>query len=373
VTDGTAGGHDGGRRLDAERRTVALAVGLAGVAGLAAYSSLVDPVPVVAGLRRIDLLFVSSLYALGLYGVVPLVTDRDRTRRYLGTLRRRPLALASLGYVTLFVVVGLVGPLVLEADLSLAATHQPPVLFGVDASYTTDCLGTVAGGQCRGTWRHPLGTTKLGTDVLVLSILGMREALVFASVVAALLVPVATAVGVVAGYRRGLTDELLMRFVDVQQTIPAFVVYVVLAFLYGESQFLLVVVFGLTSWGGVARIVRNETLQVREDLFVTAARVSGTSELGIARRHVLPNLAGAIATAVTRQIPLLLLVEAALSYMKLTPVGTSWGRTIREGMSYFPEAWWVSVAPVAFLTATVVALSLLGDALRDVLDPRMEG
>ncbi|KAB1193900.1 ABC transporter permease subunit [Haloferax sp. MBLA0076] len=349
-----------------------LVVGLLGFAALAWYSSNVDSLPLLGDLRRIDFLFAPSLFLFAVYGVAPVILEPGRARPLWNYASRRPLVAFSLLWVAAFVVVGLLAPVFIDLSFDLDATNQSPVFTAVSTTFTDDCVGTAVDGRCFGTWEHPLGTTGIGRDVSKLVLYGAREALTFATIVAALIVPIATTVGVVAGYRGGWTDEILMRIVDVQQTLPAFVIYLIASFLYGESEFLLVVVFGLTSWGSVARIVRNETLHLRASEYVTAALVVGAGTPHILRRHILPKLSGPIATAVTRQIPMLLLVEAALSYMDLTVVTTgSWGRTIRTGLVEFPQAWWVSTVPVVVLCVTIVAFSVLGDALREVADPRL--
>ncbi|WP_396612262.1 ABC transporter permease [Haloferax sp. S1W] len=353
-------------------RPIVVIAGLVGFAALSWYSLFVDPLPYLDGFRRIDFLFIPALFLFAVYGVVPLAVEPTRAKPVWDYARGRPLVMFSLLWVVGFVVAGLVGPLFIERSFDLGATHQPPAFTTIPSTFSNDCLGTLANGRCSGTLVHPLGTTSIGRDVLTLAIFGTREALTFATIVAALLVPVATFVGVIAGYRGGWTDEILMRVVDIQQTLPAFVIYLIASFLYGESQFLLVAVFGLTSWGSVARIVRNETVHLRASEFVSAAVVVGAGTPHILRNHILPKLSGSIVTAVTRQIPMLLLVEAALSYMDLTVVTTgSWGVTIRTGMNYFPRAWWVSTVPVVALCVTVVSFSVLGDALRHVFDPRM--
>ncbi|UVE50139.1 ABC transporter permease [Haloferax larsenii] len=353
-------------------RPIVVIVGLVSFAALAWYSFFVESLPYLDGLRRIDFLFIPALFLFAVYGVIPLLVEPTRAKPVWDYAKGRPLVLFSLLWVVGFVVVGLVAPIFIERSFDLSATHQPPAFTTIPSTFSNDCLGTLANGRCSGTLAHPLGTTSIGRDVLALAIFGTREALTFATIVAALLVPIATFVGVLAGYIGGWTDEVLMRVVDVQQTLPAFVIYLIASFLYGESQFLLVAVFGLTSWGSVARIVRNETVHLRASEFVSAAVVVGAGTPHILRNHILPKLSGSIVTAVTRQIPMLLLVEAALSYMDLTVVTTgSWGVTIRTGMNYFPRAWWVSAVPVVALCITVVAFSVLGDALRHVFDPKM--
>ncbi|WP_433625060.1 ABC transporter permease [Halomicrococcus sp. NG-SE-24] len=185
-------------------------------------------------------------------------------------------------------------------------------------------------------------------------------------------VPLATGVGLLAGYRGGWTDRILMGYVDIQQTVPSFVVYLVLIFLFHTSLFLVVLVFGLTSWGSAARLVRSEVIQRREEPYVVAARNAGASDLHVIRHHILPNVSSTVVTAVTRQISTLLLAEAAIAYMELNDIMIqSFGETIAYGLrGDWQTVWWPVVFPVAAFSLTVVAFSVFGDALRDVLDPR---
>jgi peptide/nickel transport system permease protein len=255
--------------------------------------------------------------------------------------------------------------------------YQPPVGFGVSEHAATVCSGSVSDGKCWGTFLHPLGTTNTGKDVLAFVAQGARIELKLAFVSGMILVPVATVVGTVAAQFGGRVDSLLMRYVDLQQVIPAFFVYLVAQFLYGGSLLLMVVVFGLLNWGGVARLVRSEALKKRETGYVKAAQAAGSSRLAVVRRHLMPNVANAVVTAITLQIPMLLVIETTLSYLGLGPMqGQSWGYLIETNIhdKNFPTlVWWSVAAPVGFLVATVVSLNLLGDALRDVLDPRTDG
>jgi peptide/nickel transport system permease protein len=186
-------------------------------------------------------------------------------------------------------------------------------------------------------------------------------------------VTIATAVGVTAATVGGWVDEALMRYVDVQQTFPTFFLFLFLAYLYGGSLFALVVIFGVTGWGGIARIVRSEALQRREADFVRAARSAGASKFHVIRRHIVPNVSNSVVTAATLNIPFLVLSEAALSFIGLGDVALpSWGQTIAAGRGDLATAWWISTVPGVFLFATILAFNFLGDALRDALDPRTE-
>ncbi|RDI70904.1 ABC transporter permease [Halopelagius longus] len=358
-------------------RTAALAA-LALVTGsVAAYDYAVVPpeTPLVAGYdpSGIDWLFGLSLGVFALYVLVPAVRRPDRTRAVLADVRRSRAATASLAYLAAFFLVGLFGPFVLgPPSPGLLAAEQPPVFGSVSNLIVGNCLGEVAAGRCHGTMRYPFGTDPFGKDMLLVTVQGARVALVVALVSSTIIVPIAAAVGVTAGYFGGRADALLMRYVDIQQTVPAVVVYFIAIFLYGRSLFLIVLVFGLLGWGGVARIVRSEVVSLRTERYVTAAKSAGASDLDVIRRHVLPNVAGTVVVSTAQQIPYLIVVEASLSFMKLNAIELpSWGETIRWGMGdYFPLMWWISTWPLLCLVVTATAFGVFGDALRDALDPQ---
>lgn len=369
------------------RRTVAFLVAAGLLAALFCYDWVIlasdQPTLGTQGglnwnLTRLDWLFVLSLLTFLFYVVAPLALNREQTKRYWRRLRTNKVAVVSLLYLVGFVVVGTVGPMFLgRPDADILAKYQPPLFFTVEGSAALNCLGEVTqsatGSLCHGTLQHPLGTTSAGAGMLTVVVAGMRISLQVALITAMMTVPIATAVGTVAGYVGGLTDEILMRYVDVQQAVPAFLVYLLLIFVLGRSLFLIVLVFGLLSWGGVARLVRSETIQRREEGYIMAARNAGVDRVQILRRHLLPNVSNTVITATTHLIPLLILAEAALAFLELGVIALpSWGQTIARGFQgdYFLQAWWVWLLPLFFLTATVTSLSVLGDALRDVLDPR---
>jgi len=323
-------------------------------------------------LTALDWLFVLSVTVFVAYVLVPLIANPSLTMTYWAELTENRLAMASLAYLVFLFLAGTLGPLIIGFQPSeLLRGFQPPVLTTVPASVPPSCVGPVVDGACHGSLQHPLGTNGQGQDMLQMVIAGSRVALEVAFVASMLMVPIGTGVGIVAGFRGGLVDQLLMRYVDVQSVIPAFLVYLVLIFVFGRSLFLVVVVFGLFSWGGVARLVRSEVLQRREAPYVQAARTAGAGRLYIIRRVLLPNISSTILTEVTRKASFLILIEAALAFMELSESGTgSWGELISDGMGqFFPMTWWISTVPVVALTLTVVAFSVLGDALRDVLDP----
>ncbi|WP_336021939.1 ABC transporter permease [Halobellus salinisoli] len=328
---------------------------------------------VVWDVTAVDWLFVATLLVGG-FALVPLARNSRLREYYWRRFRRHTPAVLSVWYLLGIFLFGTVGTLFVEQPgLNLAAAYQPPVFASVDASVPTECVGPVVDGRCHGTWEYPLGTTGEGKGLLTLAMFGMRVSMQVGLIATLLSIAIATFVGTTAAYAGGWIDEALMRYVDVQQTFPTFFLFLFLAYLYGGSLFVLIVIFGVTGWGGIARIVRSEALQRREELYVEAARASGASTLSVVRRHVVPNVSNSIVTAATLNIPFLVLSEAALSFIGLGDVTLpSWGQTIAAGRGDLATAWWISTVPGLFLFATILAFNFLGDALRDALDPRQE-
>ncbi|WP_323191413.1 ABC transporter permease [Halostella sp. PRR32] len=338
---------------------------------------------------RLTWVYRAGLVVLAFIVVPPLVRDPARTRRYWDRFASNRVAVVCLGYLAVVVSLALLAPVLVErAQLNLYIEHQPPAFITAPAG--DDCIGPVvtSGGEefCRGTLNYPLGTAHRGYSMHTLLLWGLRTSLQMAVIATVIMVPLATAVGVVAGYVGGWVDTLLMGYVDVQQSVPAFVIYVILIFIYGRSLLLLAVVFSLLSWGSMARLVRSETLQRREEGYIEAARSAGVGHLTVLRRHVLPNVSNTVLVGATQKVPQLILIEAAITFLSLGDIGRwypSFGQTIRNGFrtaggmpplaALSPMAkWWVWLFPVVLLSSTVIALNVVGDTLRDVLDPRGE-
>lgn len=358
----------------------ALAAGLALVAAFL-YDYLLLPasrptvtVPVEWNVTQLDWLFVTTLLALLLYVAVPLYGNRRLTAYYWREFKKNRLAVLSLAYLLVVFAIGVVGPLLLEKPtLALDQAHQPPAYLSVDSAVPANCLGEVVDGRCRGTMAHPLGTTGDGKDILVLVIYGMQVSMKVGLISTLLVVTIGTTVGTVAAYGSGLVDELLMRYVDIQLVFPAFFLYLLLTYLFGGSLFMFIVIFGLTGWGSIARLVRSEALQRAEEEYITAARSAGAGTLYVIRRHLVPNVSNSVITAATLLIPGFILFEASLSFLSLgDPTVPSWGQVIATGRSDLSTAWWISTFPGVFLFTTILAFNFMGDALRDALDPRQE-
>jgi len=207
----------------------------------------------------------------------------------------------------------------------------------------------------------------------------MREILMVALSAAALMGVIATVVGATAGYYGGWVDDVLMRYVDVQQTIPTVVIYVFVATLVLRDKGLVVLAlfFGLLDWGGIARLVRSNVLKQRSEGYVRSARSAGASDVHVLREHLVPNASPAIATSLSRRVPMLVLTQVGLSFLLLSESNMrSIGELLRRGLASryvaggWTAKWWVTVSAVVVVALTVAALNVAGDATRDALDPR---
>ncbi|WP_089879513.1 ABC transporter permease [Halogeometricum limi] len=323
---------------------------------------------------QLDWLLVVTLLTVVFFAVYPLYDNPRMSRRYWREFRKNRAAVVSGVFLVGIFGLGLVGPLfIAKPDLNVLAQYQPPVFLSVPESTVGTCVGPVSDGMCHGTWQYPLGTTGQGKGIMKSVIYGMRVSLEVGLITPLIIIIIGTAVGTVAAYSGGIVDELLMRYVDIQLTFPTFFLYLLLLYLYGGTLFLLIVIFGITSWGSTARLVRSEALQRREEEYIQAAQSAGASEFWVIRKHLVPNVSNTVITNASLLIPSLILFEAAFSFLGLgDPTVPSWGQVISAGRSDIDTAWWISTIPGVFLFTTVLALNFVGDALRDALDPRAE-
>jgi peptide/nickel transport system permease protein len=217
-----------------------------------------------------------------------------------------------------------------------------------------------------------LGTDGLGRDILSRLIEGARVSLLVGGLGALLSAALGTSLGLTSGYLGGWYDSLVMRLVDVWQAVPYAILAIAVAVILGPSLPTLILVLGVTTWVNYARVVRGETLSQRQGEIVVAARVVGASHTRIVLRHVLPQVSASIIVLSSLLVASMILFEASLSFLGLgvQPPTPSWGNMVLDGVEPIRAAWWVAFWPGLTILIVVMAINLLGDWLRDRLDPR---
>lgn len=268
-------------------------------------------------------------------------------------LRRNRLALVGLVFLVALYLVALLAPLLAPYDpiaqRDIAATgYLPP------------------------SPEHWFGTDQFGRDVLSRILYGARISLAIGFIAVGIAVTIGTLIGAVAGYLGGRIDSGLMRFTDVVLSFPRLVLLIMIIALFEQSLALIIIVLGLTQWPGTTRIVRGEVLSLREREFIEAARALGMGRTRIILRHLVPNVLAPVIVAATLGIGNTIVLEAGLSFLGIgvQPPTPSWGTMVADGRQSLLGAWWVATFPGLAIVFTVLAFNLVGDGLRDALDPR---
>lgn len=224
-----------------------------------------------------------------------------------------------------------------------------------------------------GTWSHALGTDRQGRDVLSRVIHGTRPSLIVSVMAILVSGTIGTVIGLAAGFRGGWLDAILMRLTDIVLSIPLVLIAVVIAAITEPSLRNIIIIIGLLLWPRFARSVRGETLALKEQDFIARAVVSGSSNISIALKHILPNIIPSLLVISTLQVGYVILLEGSLSFLGVgvPPPQPAWGLMIAEGRGFLQTAWWNSLFPGIAMMLTVLSVNLFGDWLRDKLDPKL--
>lgn len=267
-------------------------------------------------------------------------------------LKENKLSMIALAMLCLVVIVILIGPLLSPWTLNQSDFDS------INSKPSSD---------------HWFGTDRLGRDLFVRVCLGGRVSLIIGIVGAFLDIFIGMVYGSVAGYVGGKLDSFLMRLLEFLMSLPYLVVVVLVSLIVGRGTWSLVIAMTITGWCSTARLVRGQVLQIREQEYVLAAKCLGTGSWGIVIKHIIPNVMGVLIVAITMDIPSFIFGEAFLSYIGLgiqSPM-TSWGALVsaaQENLTFYP---WQMLFPAMFISVTMLSFQLLGDGLRDALDPQL--
>ncbi|MGC8873169.1 MAG: ABC transporter permease [Chloroflexia bacterium] len=272
----------------------------------------------------------------------------------LYVIRRDPLAIFSVVVIGLFLFVAIAGPWI---------APYPEQGFGKT---------NVATRMLPPSREHPLGTDRLGRDMLSRIIIGARPALTTSLIVVALAVAIGCLLGAIAGYAGGWVDDLIMRVTDLFLAFPSLLLAMAIVAAIGPGLTHAMLAIAISWWPWYTRLVRGVALSLRERYFVEAARSIGVSSLGIIFRHILPNCISPILVQATIDIGTVILAAGGLAFIGLgaQPPSPDWGLMVSEGRAFLLTQWWYSTFPGLAIFVTVLAFNLLGDALRDIFDPR---
>lgn len=286
------------------------------------------------------------------------ITSDSRTRLVLRRLFGKKAVIISVGFLALTLICALAP--------SLVSPHDP---FAQELIQRLKPPSFMDGGV-EGYW---LGTDHLGRDTLSRIIFGARVTLVVSVLAVGVSLVAGVAAGLFAGFYGGRTDAIILRLIDMQLAFPVILLVIAVVAVVGPSLTNLIIIMGLSGWPRFARIVRGAVLSVRGLEYVEAARAIGARQLRIMTHHILPNILSAIIVYASFELARMILLEATLSFLGLgvQPPTPTWGGMISDGKNYIAISWWVSLFPGLAIGAIILAFNILGDELRDALDPQL--
>jgi len=291
-------------------------------------------------------------------------TTTQETPSALGRIVQTILPSRRFPSVSLFILIFL---LVLPGIFAPQLAPHNPIKGSLSARLKPPAW--VAGGSIK----YPLGTDKVGRDILSRIIYGARVSLSVSIVAIVVSGAIGVTLGLIAGYFGGKIDALIMRLVDISLGLPVILIALVFVAVVGPSFSTVIIVTSFLLWARYARQVRGETLSIRERDFISRARVAGASHMRIMFRYIFPNVINSLTVLATLQIGAIILLESTLSFLgagipRPTP---TWGSMIADGRDLIVVAWWIAMFPGLAIMLTVLSLNLLGDWLRDYLDPKL--
>lgn len=277
-------------------------------------------------------------------------TFRDKMKRMASNNK---LAVFSAVLIVVFILLALLAPVLTPyglEEMDLMARLSPPSA------------------------KHLLGTDELGRDVLTRLLYGARVSLAVGIIPTIVSMVIGAFIGMISGYVGGMMDTVLMRLADVVLSFPSLLLAMVIMYTLGDGISSIFIALAVTNWASVARVIRSETLSLREAEYVEAARSMGVKDFTIIVRHVLPNCIPSLIVLFTLNVPSAILSESSLSFLGIGVQlpNSSWGLMVNLGRSYLYDAPWLSLVPSAAIMLVVLAFNFLGDGLRDVLDPHLK-
>jgi peptide/nickel transport system permease protein len=277
-------------------------------------------------------------------------------KQFFKLLKTGPFAIIGLFIILCVVLAAILGRYIVPYDpetMDLSNRLKPPFFLN------------------GGTSNHLLGTDMLGKDILSRVICGARESIIVGVSSSLIALVLGVCLGMLSGYLGGLFDVTVMRLVDIMLALPTVMIAIILVAIVGPHSISIVMAMGLSMWSEYAKVIRSRILTLREESFILAAKVSGSSDMGVLVRHILPNIAYILIVVFTLQIGTIILWSAGLNFLGLGGVSLSWGWDIAAGRIYANNAWWLSTVPGMAIFTTVLGFNLFGDWLRDVLDPSL--
>lgn len=276
--------------------------------------------------------------------------------------QRNRMAVIGLWFIATLIVIALAAPMIASNTHSYSPIPYSPTQYNLDDSLKSPSA------------THWLGTDEQGRDVAARMVFGARISLAVGVVAVGIYVVIGVILGALAGYYGGWVDQTISRAIEIMICFPTFFLILTLLAFVGPSIYNIMIVIGLTSWTGVARLVRGEFLKLKNQEFVQAAKALGASDTRVIFRHMLPNALAPVLVSATFGVAAAILIESGLSFLGfgVPPHIPSWGSILSQSQEFMDIAWWLTLVPGAAIFLTITVYNVVGEALRDAIDPRLK-